>query len=167
MAATIPTPAATLPSTTTQDQNFAMQAAGSDMFEIQSSQLALQKSRNPAIRRFAQQMVEAHTRSRAERRQRLHRIASRMAEDGFPVDAALAGRLNAVLGASKLNAELNRVYGKPGGGPWQAGDTMRLADLGRTPFDDPCQVCVGEFCPQSAKYRQAMNDIADGTEPHD
>jgi predicted metal-dependent phosphoesterase TrpH len=31
-------------------------------------------------------MVEAHTRSRAERRQRLRVISQRMAEDGFPVD---------------------------------------------------------------------------------
>jgi predicted metal-dependent phosphoesterase TrpH len=32
-------------------------------------------------------MIEAHTRSRADRRRRLHRITERMAADGFPVDA--------------------------------------------------------------------------------
>ena len=44
-----------------QDQSYALQAANSDMFEIQSSQMALQKSRSPAIRRFAQRMIDDHT----------------------------------------------------------------------------------------------------------
>ena len=63
MAATVPTPLPSVPSTSVQDQNFAMQAATSDMFEVQSSQLALQKSRNPAVRRYAQQMIDFHTMS--------------------------------------------------------------------------------------------------------
>lgn len=37
-------------------------AHSSDMFEIESSQLALQMSRNPAVRSFAQMMVNDHTR---------------------------------------------------------------------------------------------------------
>jgi predicted metal-dependent phosphoesterase TrpH len=42
----------------------------------------------------ADAVVNAHSRSRAERRQRLYRIAERMAADGFPVDAAtLLGEL--------------------------------------------------------------------------
>jgi putative membrane protein len=35
-------------------------AASADLFEIQSSQLALSRSRNPAIRSFAQMMVDEH-----------------------------------------------------------------------------------------------------------
>lgn len=37
-------------------------AASSDMFEIQSSQLALQMSQNPGIRSFAQMLIGDHTR---------------------------------------------------------------------------------------------------------
>ena len=37
-------------------------AHSSDMFEVQSSQLALQMSRNPAVRSFAQMMINDHTR---------------------------------------------------------------------------------------------------------
>ncbi len=44
-----------------QDQGFATAAANSDMFEIQSSQLAVQKARRPAVRVFAQRMIDAHT----------------------------------------------------------------------------------------------------------
>ncbi|HJZ54425.1 MAG TPA: gamma-glutamyltransferase [Gemmataceae bacterium] len=59
--------------------------------------------------------------------------AVKLAEDGFPVNAPLAGRLNAVLADSRTtNAEFKRVYGKPGCGTWKDGDMMTLKDLGRT-----------------------------------
>lgn len=41
-------------------QEYVNQAASSDQFEIQSSQLALQKSKNNAVRQFAQQMIDQH-----------------------------------------------------------------------------------------------------------
>ena len=43
-------------------------AASSDMFEIQSSQLALQMSQNAAVRAFAQMLVTDHTRMSNEMR---------------------------------------------------------------------------------------------------
>ena len=59
--------------------------------------------------------------------------AVKLAEDGFTVNAALAGGLNRVLADPQTtNAEFKRVYGKPGGTKWQAGDTLVLKDLGRT-----------------------------------
>ena len=59
--------------------------------------------------------------------------AVKLAEEGFAVNAVLARGLNRVLGEAKTsNAEFKRVYGKPGGGTWQAGDTLVLKDLGRT-----------------------------------
>jgi len=62
MAATVPMPQ-TLPTVSAQDQNFVQQAAASDMFEIRSSQLALQRSRSRAVRQFAERMIADHTRS--------------------------------------------------------------------------------------------------------
>lgn len=41
-------------------------AASSDMFEIESSRLALQRSRNPAVRQFAQMMIGDHGRTTSE-----------------------------------------------------------------------------------------------------
>ena len=59
--------------------------------------------------------------------------AVRLAADGFAVDGPLAARLNAVMADPKTtNAEFKRVYGKPGGGTWQAGDTLKLPDLAGT-----------------------------------
>ncbi|WP_242045763.1 MULTISPECIES: DUF4142 domain-containing protein [unclassified Calothrix] len=48
---------------TTSDIEFMNQAAQSDLTEIQTSQLALQKSQNRAVRNFAQQMIKQHTAS--------------------------------------------------------------------------------------------------------
>jgi gamma-glutamyltranspeptidase / glutathione hydrolase len=59
--------------------------------------------------------------------------AVKLAEDGFAMDAVLANGLNKVLAEPKTtNAEFKRVYGKPGGGMWAAGDVLVLKDLGRT-----------------------------------
>jgi putative membrane protein len=40
--------------------------ANGNLFEIQSSQLALQKSRNARVRRFAQRMIDEHTQMQTE-----------------------------------------------------------------------------------------------------
>lgn len=44
---------------------FRRNAVSSNLFEIQSSQLALQRSRNPAVRAFARRMIADHTRAMA------------------------------------------------------------------------------------------------------
>jgi putative membrane protein len=61
-----------MPAVNPVDQQFAMQAAGSDQFEIQSSQAALQMARSPRVRQFAQHMIDEHTQTT----QQLTRIAT-------------------------------------------------------------------------------------------
>ncbi|MCI0701017.1 MAG: gamma-glutamyltransferase [Planctomycetia bacterium] len=59
--------------------------------------------------------------------------AVKLAEDGFALSAKLAEGLNKVLADPKTtNAEFKKVYGKPGGEKWKAGDRLILKDLGRT-----------------------------------
>ncbi len=41
-------------------------AASGDMFEIESSRIALQRSQNPAVRGFAQMMIDHHSRTTSE-----------------------------------------------------------------------------------------------------
>jgi putative membrane protein len=50
----------------TDSRAYLQTAASSDLFEIQSSQVALRVSRNQAIRDFAQMLVDDHTRLSAE-----------------------------------------------------------------------------------------------------
>ena len=63
MAETVPTPMSGVPGITAQDQRFATQAAMGDMFEVRSSQLALQRARRPAVRAYAQRMADEHART--------------------------------------------------------------------------------------------------------
>ncbi|QDU70335.1 gamma-glutamyltransferase [Mucisphaera calidilacus] len=63
--------------------------------------------------------------------------AVELARNGFTVDEHLAGSLNSVLKKEKTQtadnlAELRRVYGKPDGTDWQAGDRLQLPDLANT-----------------------------------
>ncbi len=63
---------------------------------------------------------------------RLLEPAIRLAEEGFQVRAPLARSLNAILQHPEASAEMKRVYGRPDGRPWQAGDRLRLPDLANT-----------------------------------
>jgi gamma-glutamyltranspeptidase/glutathione hydrolase len=58
--------------------------------------------------------------------------AVKLAEEGFALDAHVAGSLNGVVAAGKDFPELRRVFGKPGGGSWKAGDRLVQKDLART-----------------------------------
>ena len=59
--------------------------------------------------------------------------AVELAEGGFPLSEGLAGSLNSlVAGPMKRYGPSVAAYGKPGGGTWQAGDTLRLTLLGKS-----------------------------------
>lgn len=64
-AATVPSPQSA-PTLSAQDQSFLQQAATSDMFEVQSSQMALQRSRNARTRAYAREMIDAHGQTTAK-----------------------------------------------------------------------------------------------------
>ena len=59
--------------------------------------------------------------------------AAELARNGFPLDSGLARSLarEVTQGMTPYPASV-AAYAKPGGGTWQAGDTIVLADLGRT-----------------------------------
>jgi putative membrane protein len=55
--------AGTQPMPPMSDMDYAKMAGASDLFEIESSRLALEKSQNPAVRDYAQMMIAHHTTS--------------------------------------------------------------------------------------------------------
>lgn len=58
--------------------------------------------------------------------------ATRLADDGFAVDSALASSLNGAVYSASKSSELRRVLGKNGAGDWQAGDLLVQKDLAKT-----------------------------------
>lgn len=90
-------------------------------------------------------LAMAHRRFGALPWSQLLRPAMALAHDGFVIDSLLAGRLNEVLGDIRLGdhakdklgpakdyAELQRVFGRPGGGLWKPGDRLMQPELART-----------------------------------
>ena len=56
-----------------------------------------------------------------------------LAEQGFPMSAALARGLNSQIAGDMRNFPASvAAYGKPGGGEWAAGDRLVLGDLAKT-----------------------------------
>jgi gamma-glutamyltranspeptidase/glutathione hydrolase len=62
----------------------------------------------------------------------LLRPAIQLALEGFRLDPFLAVMLNDVITAAPEKAELQRVFGKPGGGCWLPGDRLVQSDLAGT-----------------------------------
>jgi gamma-glutamyltranspeptidase/glutathione hydrolase len=58
--------------------------------------------------------------------------AIRLATDGFAVDRSLAQALNEQVRTAERFPELRRVFARPNGKPWQAGDRLIQQDLART-----------------------------------
>lgn len=61
-------PSATIPTAANEAAapDFVDKAAVGDLFEIESSKIALQRSKNPEVKAFAQMMIDAHTRTTAD-----------------------------------------------------------------------------------------------------
>ena len=80
-------------------EGFRMMAMQSDVFEIESSRLALQRSRNPAVQRFAQMMIGDHA------------ATSQALNGGRPV----AGLPGGTVGGAATGAVVGAVVGGPVG----------------------------------------------------
>ncbi|MFQ3652578.1 MAG: gamma-glutamyltransferase, partial [Gemmataceae bacterium] len=63
---------------------------------------------------------------------RLVAPAIQLADEGVAVDASLARSLNAGMVRGRAFAEFVRVFGRPGGGKWKAGDRLVQKDLAAT-----------------------------------
>ena len=82
-------------------------------------------------------LASAHAKFGSLPWQRLVIPAARLALEGFVIDRHLASSINGVLRSRGVRAgdrfaELRRVYGKPSGASWRAGDRLLLPDLGQT-----------------------------------
>lgn len=94
-------------SMTSTTKGFVEAAAISDMYEVAASKLALQRSSSPAVKAFAQKMVDAHT----ETTTKLKGIISANNIKVTPptsVDSRRQGMLDNLRGAS--NAEFDNRY---------------------------------------------------------
>jgi predicted outer membrane protein len=90
-------------------QTYRMMAAQSDAFEIASSQLALERSRNSIVRRFAQQMIQDHS------------MTSQALNGGRPVYSASGEFIGGSLSGTLAGAGIGALVGGPVGAAVGAG----------------------------------------------
>jgi putative membrane protein len=92
-------------------QDYLVQAAASDQYEIEASQYLLEKSKNAAVRAFAQQMVEDH-RAAAQKLQAAARRANlQMPAAGLPADQQTQmTELRAAGNAGAVNSTIDQVF---------------------------------------------------------
>jgi putative membrane protein len=87
------------------DMTYIQNAAASDMFEIETSRLALEKAAMPSVKTYAQMMIDEHTKSSNE-------LKAAAGQANMPVPAALPSdkqaKVDALRGLS--GAEFDRQY---------------------------------------------------------
>lgn len=82
-----------------QDRKFMMQAAMSDMNEIQMAQTALQKSSSDGVKQFAQKMIDDHTRLSEEGKALAAQKGITLPTDVDPKMKAMMTKMQALSGA--------------------------------------------------------------------
>jgi len=87
------------------DARFMVQAAQSDLTEIRTSQLALQRSTDPEVREYAQRMIEEHTRSSSQLKELAQKKNVTLPNELNPKQQALYDKLSKLQGA-----EFDRAY---------------------------------------------------------
>ena len=87
------------------DQTYVQNAAASDMFEIETSRLALEKATMPAIKTYAQMMIDEHSKSSTE-------LKAAAGQAGIPVPAMLSPEMQTKVEAlrTKSGAEFDSLY---------------------------------------------------------
>ncbi|HYE45858.1 MAG TPA: DUF4142 domain-containing protein [Caulobacter sp.] len=102
-----PAAAVAAPANQAAAPDFVAKAAASDMFEIESSKLALSRSRNAEVKAFAQMMIDMHTRTTAD-------LKAAIAESGQPLvpPTALPDDLQAKLDnlGKAADADFDKAY---------------------------------------------------------
>ena len=94
------------PEAMTQAMPYVMAAGMSDLFEINSSQIALQKSQNPKVRQFASMLIKDHTKTTAA----TMKAAQRAGLNPPPpmLDAGATASITELQNASA--ADFDRIY---------------------------------------------------------
>jgi predicted outer membrane protein len=105
----VPASAQVAPAQVMDSQTYRMMAAQADAFEIASSQLALERSRNPAVRRYAETMIKDHG------------MTSQALNGGRPVYSASGEFIGGSLGGTLAGAGIGAVIGGPVGAVVGAG----------------------------------------------
>ncbi|WP_210463035.1 DUF4142 domain-containing protein [Rufibacter roseolus] len=80
------------------DAMFMMTAASSNMFEIQAGKLAVQSATDPEVKRFAQMMIDHHTKASQEQMSLASQMKITLPKTLMPVHQAMLDKLKGKTG---------------------------------------------------------------------
>lgn len=135
-------------------QDYVETAAIGDMFEIQSSEIALEKAQSPELREFAQQMIDDHQRT-------TEMIQTAVAEQGLDIqppaelDARHREMISALEGASP--EEFDSLYREQ-----QLAAHREAVDLHQTYAqmqDAPLADVAGEIAPMVSEHLETLEGM--------
>lgn len=132
------------------DREFMSMVAHSDQFEIRSSQLALQKSSNAEVRRYAQQMIQEHTQSTRQLTQLAAQRGVTLPNAPAPFNQAVIQQLSTLSGA-----EFDRAYLEP-----QANGHMQTVAVFRTQVGQGQDAAVKQFAAQLLPTIEGHYEVA-------
>ncbi len=146
-------------------QQFRMMAMMSDTFEIQSSRLALERSRNPRVLAYARKMINDHTTTTAALN---GNRSMAVAANGAPAAGALTGGLiGAAVGGpvgAAVGAGVGATAGAPGGN--RVAGTVTGATVGAV-VGGPVGAVVGAGIGATAGGPLTTGSVAVGGAPLD
>lgn len=99
IAAVLVAPPASMAAAQTTDADFVHKASVADIFAIESSQLALQRTQNPAIRDYAQKVIDDDTRAAADLQAALNSDKASVQPDAM-LDSARQADMDALTHAT-------------------------------------------------------------------
>lgn len=94
------------PEAKTQAMPYVMAAGKSDLYEINSSQIAVQKSQDPKVRKFAQMLIQHHQKTTAATMKAAQ--AAKLTPTPPTLDAGTTASINELQSASA--ADFDRIY---------------------------------------------------------
>lgn len=135
---------------TVDSQTFRALAAQSDAFEIATSRLALERSRNSLVRRYAQNMIQDHG------------MTSQALNGGRPLYSATGEFLGGPAGGALAGAGIGALLGGPVGAAVGAGVG---AAGGAAARDVQATGSVATAIPLSAEKTAMLNQLASASGP--
>ncbi len=156
MSGSAPSTQRTNSSPSNVDRQFVMKAAQSDMTEIKTSQLALQRSQNSKVRQFAQMMVQQHTQSSSK----LKPIA---AQKGVTLPTSLGTSNTALLTQlTKLSGtQFDQAYMKGQAQAHQKTEALYQKEL-QQGQDSDVKSFASQILPIVTEHRQMADSILAG-----
>jgi putative membrane protein len=141
------------------ERNFVRDASLSNLFEIMSSQLAVQKAQTPELRQFAQQMIDDHTQATNQLKAITSAPNSGLPQPQTALDSRRQGMVDRL--ASATGTDFDKQYGDMQVEAHQQAITL-FSDYSRNGDNDALKRFAADTLPVLQAHQQQIGQIRSG-----